>query len=129
MVVLESTDADADAAAFAAAGIAASELVGFEREGQRPTAAPSRSAFRSRSRATPMAPEIGFFTCRQRYPENFWNPALQQHPNTVSGIAGAVLVAEEPHRPSHFPVRLRRRAELLATSSGITAQLRAARSR
>ena len=32
--------------------------------------------------------DIGYFTCQQHHPENFWNPAFQQHPNGVTGIAG-----------------------------------------
>ena len=37
------------------------------------------------------APDTGFFTCQQHFPENFWNPAFQNHPNGVTGIAGVVL--------------------------------------
>ena len=42
------------------------------------------------------APDTGFFTCQQHYPENFWNPAFQKHANSVTGIAGVVFVAENP---------------------------------
>jgi hypothetical protein len=42
------------------------------------------------------APDVGYFTCQQHYPENFWNPAFQTHPNGVAGIAGVTMVAETP---------------------------------
>ena len=48
------------------------------------------------------APDAGFFTCQQHYPENFWNPAFQKHANSVSGIAGVVAVAAEPARHLDF---------------------------
>jgi catechol 2,3-dioxygenase-like lactoylglutathione lyase family enzyme len=120
MLVLESTDADADAAAFATAGIAASGQVGFEREGRRPDGSTVKVGFSLAFARDAMAPEIGFFTCRQHYPENFWNPALQQHPNTVAGIAGAVLVAENPTDHHIFLSAFAGERELLATSTGIT---------
>jgi catechol 2,3-dioxygenase-like lactoylglutathione lyase family enzyme len=120
MMVLESADADADVAAFAAAGIAISDLVGFEREGRRPDGSTVKVGFSLAFAHDAMAPEIGFFTCKQRYPENFWNPALQQHPNTVTGIVGAVLVAENPTDHHIFLSAFAGERELLATSTGIT---------
>jgi hypothetical protein len=42
------------------------------------------------------APEIHFASCQQHYPQNFWNPAFQKHANSVTGIAGTVVVAERP---------------------------------
>jgi hypothetical protein len=44
----------------------------------------------------PKAGEVGFFTCQHRYPENFWNPAFQVHPNTAATFAGIVMVAAQP---------------------------------
>jgi catechol 2,3-dioxygenase-like lactoylglutathione lyase family enzyme len=120
MLVLESTDAAADAAAFATAGIAASAEVGFGREGRRPDGSAVKVGFSLAFARDAMAPEIGYFTCKQLYPENFWNPALQQHPNTVTAIAGAVLVAENPTDHHIFLSTFAGERELLATSTGIT---------
>jgi hypothetical protein len=67
------------------------------------------------------APDIGFAACQQRYPENFWNPAFQQHPNSVTGIAAAVLVAENPADHHIFLSAFTGVRDLTSTSSGIIA--------
>ncbi|HEY4139911.1 MAG TPA: VOC family protein, partial [Pseudolabrys sp.] len=40
--------------------------------------------------------------CQQHYPENFWNPAFQNHANGVDRIAGVVMVADDPARHRDF---------------------------
>ena len=120
MLVLESSDAAADAAAFSAAGIAASGPVSFEREAQRPDGSTVRVGFSLAFARDALAPEAGFFTCRQHYPENFWNPALQQHANTATGMAGVVLAAENPSDHHIFLSAFAGERELLATSTGVT---------
>jgi catechol 2,3-dioxygenase-like lactoylglutathione lyase family enzyme len=120
LLILESENAAADAAAYAAAGIAASDKLTFEREGQRPDGTPVRVGFSLAFVRDPRAPAIGFAACQQRYPENFWNPAFQAHPNTVDGVDGVVLVAENPSDHHVFLSAFVGERELLATSSGIT---------
>jgi catechol 2,3-dioxygenase-like lactoylglutathione lyase family enzyme len=95
-LLLESSDAAADAAAFRAAGIAVSAAMRFERDGRRPDGSEVKVAFSLAFARDAAAPDIGFGTCQQHFPENFWNPAFQDHPNTVSAVAGVVLVAERP---------------------------------
>jgi catechol 2,3-dioxygenase-like lactoylglutathione lyase family enzyme len=102
MLVLESQDAAADEAAFRAAGIAASEVMRFEREGKKPDGSPVHVAFSLAFAEDKSAPDSRFFTCQQHYPENFWNPAFQKHANGVSAIAGVVIVASEPERHQAF---------------------------
>lgn len=100
LLILESDDAAADAAAFKKAGIAGSDgAMHFEREGKRPDGTPVKVGFSLAFASDPDAPDIHFATCRQHFPENFWNPAFQKHANSVTGIAGVVLVADAP--PSH----------------------------
>jgi len=118
--ILESQDAAADAAEFRAAGIAASDVLRFEREGTRPDGTKVKVSF-SLAFARDAAAEIGFASCQQHFPENFWSPALQQHPNGVNGIAGAVIVAENPSDHHIFLSAFTGQRELVATSSGITA--------
>jgi catechol 2,3-dioxygenase-like lactoylglutathione lyase family enzyme len=100
LLILESSDAAADAATFAKAGISASEVLRFEREGRRPDRSPVKLgfslAFAQDNAAPKAAPLIHFATCQQHYPENFWNPTFQKHANGVSGIAGVVAVAADP---------------------------------
>lgn len=120
LLMLESRNAGEDAAAFAAAGIAASDTITFEREGKRPDGSVVRVGFSLAFARDANAPDAGFATCQQRHPENFWNPAFQQHPNTAAGVAGVVLVAENPSDHHIFLAAYVGERELLATSSGIT---------
>jgi hypothetical protein len=118
MLVLEGCGAP-DAEAFRAAGIGDFEPFHFEREGNRPDGTPIKLAFSLAFASDPRAPEIGFFTCRHHFPENFWNPAFQRHPNTASAVAGVVLVAENPIDHHIFLAAFTGERELLATSAGI----------
>src|SRR5262249_51185411 len=69
----------------------------------------------------PRAPEVGFAVCRQHNPRLFWNAALQQHANGASGIAGAVLVAENPTDHHIFLTAFSGVRELHAGSGLLTA--------
>ncbi len=102
LLILESRDAKADEAAFRKAGIAASDVMRFEREGKRPDGSAVKVAFSLAFAEDKAAPEIHFAVCQQHYPENFWNPAFQKHANSVTGIAGAVVVADEPAKHIAF---------------------------
>jgi hypothetical protein len=121
-LMLESHDAVADARDFNAAGIAVSSALQFEREGTRPDGSKLKVGFSLAFARDAGAPAIGFATCRQHQPENFWNPAFQQHPNGAGTIASAVIVAENPSDHHVFLSALTGERELHATSSGITAR-------
>jgi catechol 2,3-dioxygenase-like lactoylglutathione lyase family enzyme len=120
-LMLESHDAEADARDFAAAGIAASAALQFEREGRAPDGSKLRVGFSLAFARDAGAPAIGFATCRQHQPENFWNPSFQQHANGTSAIAGAVIVAENPSDHHIFLSAFTGERALNATSSGVTA--------
>ncbi len=77
MLVLEGKGAAEDAAAFRAAGIGDFKSFNFEREAKRPDGSPIKVAFSLVFAADEKAPDIGYFTCQQHHPENFWNPAFQ----------------------------------------------------
>ncbi|MCR4521733.1 MULTISPECIES: VOC family protein [Bosea] len=96
MVVLESTDAKADAAAFKAQGIGDFEPFFFERRARRPDGSDVRVAFELAFAADSRAPECGFFVCQQFEPQNFWNPEFQHHPNGATALSAVVMLAEEP---------------------------------
>jgi catechol 2,3-dioxygenase-like lactoylglutathione lyase family enzyme len=121
MLLLESGDAAVDAAAFRSAGVGASEEMKFEREGKRPDGSPVKVAFSLVFARDDKAPDAGFATCQQHFPENFWNPAFQQHPNTASGVAGVVLAADNPTDHHIFLSAFTGVRDLHATSSGVTA--------
>ena len=102
LLILESRDAAADEKAFRSAGIAASETMRFEREGKRPDGSAVKVAFSLAFAEDKAAPDIHFAVCQQHYPENFWNPAFQQHANGAAAIAGVIVVAHEPDRHRAF---------------------------
>ena len=74
----------------------------FEREGKRPDGSPVKVGFSLAFAEDKLAPDIHFATCQQHYPENFWNPAFQKHANGVAGVAGVVMVADDPARHRDF---------------------------
>ncbi|HZH12589.1 MAG TPA: VOC family protein [Microvirga sp.] len=102
MLVLDSRDAKADAAAFAQRGIGAFEPFHFERTGRKPDGSETRVAFTLAFAADRSAPKAGFFVCQQHYPENFWNPAFQAHDNGATGVATVALATPEPDRLKQF---------------------------
>lgn len=102
MLVLESTDAKADAAAFQTAGIGDFEPFSFERQAKRPDGSEVRVAFSLAFAADPLAPECGFFVCQQHEPQNFWNPAFQQHANGATALTSAVIVTDDPSAHRDF---------------------------
>jgi len=102
LLILESQSAQEDEAAFRASGIAASEVMRFEREGKRPDGTSVKVGFSLAFAEDMAAPDIHFCICQQHFPENFWNPAFQQHANGVQGVAGIVAVTDEPERHRGF---------------------------
>jgi hypothetical protein len=60
-----------------------------------------------------------FAACQHHFPENFWNPAFQAHANKASGIAGVVMVADNPADHHIFLSAFVGERDLAATSSGI----------
>jgi glyoxalase-like protein len=121
MLLLEGHDAAADAAAFSSAGIAAADAMTFEREGKRPDGTPVKLGFSLAFARDAKAPDAGFATCQNLHPENFWNPAFQQHRNSVSAIAAVVLVADNPADHHVFLSAYTGVRDLQASSNGITA--------
>ena len=102
MLILESRDAHADEAVFRDKGIAASKDMCFEREGKRRDGATVKVGFSLAFVEDKRAPDIHFCVCQQHYPENFWNPAFQNHANGVQSIAGVVMVADDPAEHRDF---------------------------
>lgn len=120
LLILESADASADCKAFSSAGISASDVLHFEREGRRPDGSPVKVAFSLVFARDRLSPHIGFAVCQQHFPENFWNPDFQKHANGVTGIKAAVLVADNPTDHHIFASVFTGERELHSTSSGIS---------
>jgi Glyoxalase-like domain len=121
LLILESDDAATDAARFRSAGIGVSDAMRFEREGKRPDGAAVKVGFSLAFARDAKAAAVGFAVCQQHFPENFWDPAFQQHGNTASGIEAAVLVADNPSEHRAFLSAFAGVRDLSVTSSGITA--------
>jgi catechol 2,3-dioxygenase-like lactoylglutathione lyase family enzyme len=102
MLVLDSSDANSDALTFAGAGIGDFEPFFFERRGTRPDGTETHVAFTLAFARDEAAPQAGFFVCQHHYPENFWNPEFQVHPNKASVLSAIVLAAPEPERHAAF---------------------------
>ena len=119
MLVLASTDAHADAREFRGAGIGDFDVFDFGREGRRPDGTPIKVAFSLAFASDPAAPDIGFFTCQHRFPENFWNPAFQVHSNTATSIAGVVVVAAKPSDHYRFLTSFTGANEVAASTGGL----------
>jgi hypothetical protein len=119
MLVLEGRGAP-DVEEFRAAGISDFDLYEFERDGCRPDGTAVKLAFALAFATDPLAPETGFFSILHRYPESFWNPAFQSHPNTAAAVAGVVLVAENPSDHHVFLEAFTGQRDLLATSAGLS---------
>src|SRR6266511_3724668 len=121
LLILESRNAAADVADFRAAKIGVSDAMHFEREGKRPDGSAVKVGFSLAFARDAGAPEIGFAVCQQHYPENFWNPAFQQHANTASGVTGAVIAAENPTDHHIFLSAFTGERELHAGSGAVSA--------
>jgi catechol 2,3-dioxygenase-like lactoylglutathione lyase family enzyme len=102
MLVLDSTDATGDAAAFASAGIGGFEPFHFERRGRRPDGSETQVAFTLAFAEDPQAPHAAFFVCQQHYPENFWNERFQQHLNKARTLAAVTLASPNPAAHADF---------------------------
>lgn len=102
MLVLESRDAAGDADGFRKDGIGDFEPFFFERQARRPDGSEVRVAFTLAFAENQAASECGFFVCQQLEPQNFWNPAFQQHENGASGLAAVFMVAPEPAAQTAF---------------------------
>ncbi len=96
MLALEGTDPQGDRDAFAAAGYGDVEVFDFSRNARRPDGQDVEVGFSLAFAMEPDAPNAAFFTVKQLRPENFWIPDMQRHANGATGVAGIVLVAEQP---------------------------------
>jgi catechol 2,3-dioxygenase-like lactoylglutathione lyase family enzyme len=102
LLILESKDAKADVVDFKRAGISAADAVQFEREARRPDGTPIKVGFSLAFAQDKVAPTMRFATCQQHYPENFWNPTFQQHPNGAKEIRSIIMVADDPEQHRAF---------------------------
>ena len=92
------------------------------REGRKPDGTVVKLAFSLAFASDIKSPRVRFGTCQHYYPENFWNPALQTHPNGAAAARGVVLVADNPTDHHIFLKAFTGISDLHSTSIGITAR-------
>ncbi|MEL6477512.1 MAG: VOC family protein [Pseudomonadota bacterium] len=96
MLVFTGQDSHADAEAFTLAGLDASVPFDFGRTAILPDGRAVEVAFSLAFATTPALPREAFFTCHNRFPENFWKPAFQTHANGAEGIAAVEIATGDP---------------------------------
>jgi len=125
MLVLDSSDPEHDRAEFQKAGLRLFEPFSFERVATYADGTTAKVGFDLTFLQDPLGPGIGYFTCRNRYPENFWKPEFQSHANGASAVAAVYLVAADPSDHHEFLGGFAGQREMRATSLGL--ELRTAR--
>lgn len=124
MLVLQSTDPATDRAAFAAGELPVYAPFGFERIAKGPDGIDRTVAFdltfTSDARAHGAA---GFFTCQNRFPENFWRAEFQSHANGAAKVAAAVFSSRDPADFHIFFTVFTGQHDMAATSLGVTFDL------
>jgi catechol 2,3-dioxygenase-like lactoylglutathione lyase family enzyme len=123
MLVLGSDDPEADRKAFGHAGLATYAPFSFERIAGQPDGSERKVAFDLTFTTHPDVPDAAFFTCRNRFPENFWKPEYQDHPNGALRIGAVIMVADEPAELHEFIEGFSGQRELRSTSFGIECDL------
>lgn len=119
MLALQSRDALATRAEFKAAGAGDFEPFHFERKGRKADGSDSHVAFTLAFAHSKLMPHVGFFACQHHHPEDFFAPEWQAHPNGAVGVAGVVLVADNPAAHAEFLSAVTGQREMLATSMGV----------
>jgi hypothetical protein len=119
MLVMESRDPDADRQAFVRAGLHVHEPFSFGREQTLPDGSIRKVGFDLTFVRNPSDPAHGFFTCRNRYPENFWSDAYQRHANGARSLDTVVVVCDEPAEQHIFYSAFTGEREMRASSLGI----------
>lgn len=122
MLILHSSDAGVDARAFEAAGIGGFKVFDFAREGKRPDGAPVKLAFSLAFAVDPASANLRFAACQHHFPQNFWDPAFQTHPNGAKKVVSVAMVASNPAGHQNFLKAFSGVSELHSSAIGVTAR-------
>ncbi|MEM8792179.1 MAG: VOC family protein [Pseudomonadota bacterium] len=96
MMVYAGEDAPGDAGTFAAAGLGSFDPFDFGRKATLPDGREVEVGFSLAYALPPGLGRSGFFTCHNRFPENFWKPDFQVHANGATGMAEVCLAVDAP---------------------------------
>lgn len=121
MLLRQSADIEADAAAFAQSGIGSSAPLSFSRTATLADGSAATLGFSLAFARAPSSPRAGFAACQESNPAMFWNEAFQRHENGVTELAGVVLTADDPAGFVGFVKAFTGVREVRATAAGIAA--------
>jgi hypothetical protein len=93
---MKSTDAEADAAAFAKAGAGSAAPFRFSRQARLTDGAEREVGFAVAFADFPTAPDAAFFVCQHLAEDILYQPSYMEHPNGAIGVSAVVAVAENP---------------------------------
>ncbi len=102
MLVMESSDPDADQTRFASRHLQTYAPFEFSRQAKQPDGSQATVGFSLRFATDPGMPDAAFFTCHQHAPELFWKLEYQTHANTAHSVAEVVIVSDHPSSHSAF---------------------------
>lgn len=120
MLALKSRGTEADIADFAGQGLTVYDPVEFERIARAPDGSERKVAFSLAFTSERRLKECGFFTCRHRFPENFWRREYQHHANSARGIQSIVMVARDPADFHEFLSKFAGERDIESDSLGIS---------
>ena len=95
-LVLQSSDPQAEKAAFDKAGFGGLNVMDFSRKALRPDGRETEVSFSLAFARDPQSRHAGFFTCLQKSRNEIWFAELQRHKNGAKAIDAVVFVAENP---------------------------------
>lgn len=119
MLVLDSFGAEQARADFRKAGLRLFEPFSFERVANLSDGTSAKVAFDLTFVENPLSPDIGYFACFNRYPENFWKPDFQTHANGAESVRAVYLLADDPSDHHEFLGGFTGQREMRATSLGL----------
>jgi len=102
MLVLTSDDARADNDGWRVRGLKIYEPVDFSRQATQADGRQVTVAFTIAFAVDPDMAEAPFFVCQQHYPENFWQPAYQDHANGARDITAITMTVPRPRDHAAF---------------------------
>ncbi|MFM2422065.1 MAG: hypothetical protein RL291_595 [Pseudomonadota bacterium] len=96
MCAFQGHDSRADVERFRKASLETFQPFDFGRKATLPDGRQVDVGFSLAFARVPKAPDTVLFTCHNRFPENFWKPAFQEHPNGATGLGALWFVSEAP---------------------------------
>ncbi len=119
MLVLDSSDPEQDRRDFEKAGLTLFDPFSFGRVANRPDGTTAEVGFDLTIVSDREGPDVGYFTCHNKFPENFWQPVLQSHANGARAIKTVYMIANDPADHHEFLGGFTGQREMRATSLGL----------